>query len=93
MKYEIVTHDGTAYEIRQDNPDIIAKLANKLELVAVTLASGKIGYFAKGNVARIQSSHKPIDKSYRVKTGDVNRRASADSEGYKKYKKMREELL
>lgn len=58
MKYEIVTHDGKTYEIQQDNPEIVARLAGKLDLIPVTLSSGKIEYFSKGTVARIQSSSK-----------------------------------
>lgn len=59
MKYEIVTHDGKTYEIQQDNPQVIGMLAKDLELIPVTLSSGKIEYFAKGNVARIHSKHAP----------------------------------
>lgn len=59
MKYEIVTHDGKIYEIQQDSADIIARLASKLELIPVTLNGGKIEYFSKGTVARIQTNTKP----------------------------------
>ena len=58
MKYEIVTHDGKTYEIQQDNADVIARLASKLELIPVTLNSGKVEYFSKGTVARIQTNTK-----------------------------------
>ena len=72
MKYEIVTHDGKIYEINQDDPKIIAKLASKLELIPVTLANGKIEYFAKGNVARIQRTDKPIFAFTLVGTSNIH---------------------
>lgn len=54
--YSIRTHDGRILSIKQDNPEIIKKLAKQLELVAVTLATGDIIYVSKGNVARIEKS-------------------------------------
>lgn len=93
MKYEIVTHDGKIYEINQDDPKIIAKLASKLELIPVTLANGKIEYFAKGNVARIQRTDKPINDTHQLSTGDMNKRADGTGPGYKKYLEAKEKLI
>ena len=72
MKYEIITHDGKSYEIQQDNPEVVARLAGKLELVPVTLSSGKIEYFSKGTVARIQATHK-INGSAKIEATADNR--------------------
>lgn len=75
MKYEIVTHDGMTYEIQQDNPQVIGMLAKELELIPVTLKSGKVEYFAKGNVARIQSKHSPSNAAR------IEGRANVDNRG------------
>ena len=93
MSYEIVTHDGKIYEINQDDPKIIAKLANRLELVPVSLTNGKIEYFAKGNVARIQHTNKTIDNTRRLPSGDTDKRADCTGPGYKKYLEAREKLI
>jgi len=93
MKYEIITHDGKTYAINQDDPKIIAKLASKLELVPVTLASGRIEYFAKGNVARIQQASKPVGDVCQLQSGDTNKRADGTGPGYKKYVEARERFM
>lgn len=87
MKYEIVTHDGKTYEIQQDNPEVIGRLASKLELVPVTLSSGKIEYFAKGNVARIQSKHAPSNATRIEATADIDNRGTVSTERIRELKK------
>lgn len=59
MRYEIVTHDGQSYQIAQDDPERIGKLAGKLELIPVRMASGGVQYFSKGTVARLQQVKSP----------------------------------
>ena len=80
MKYEIVTHDGKTYEIQQDNPQVIGMLAKNLELIPVTLSSGKIEYFAKGNVARIQSKYAPSSATRIEAAADIDNRGTVSSE-------------
>lgn len=80
MKYEIVTHDGKTYEIQQDNPQVIGMLAKDLELIPVTLSSGKVEYFAKGNVARIQSKHAPSNAPRIESTADIDNRGTVNQE-------------
>lgn len=86
MKYEIVTHDGKTYEIQQDNPQVIGMLAKDLELIPVTLSSGKVEYFAKGNVARIQSKHAP-SKAPRIEgTADIDNSGTIPPERFAEMK-------
>ena len=80
MKYEIVTHDGKTYEIQQDNPQVIGMLAKDLELIPVTLKSGKVEYFAKGNVARIQSKHAPSNATRIAAKADIDHRGTLSQE-------------
>ena len=80
MKYEIVTHDGMTYEIQQDNPQVIGMLAKELELIPVTLKSGKVEYFAKGNVARIQSKHKASESTQITAKADIDNRGTVNQE-------------
>ena len=80
MKYEIITHDGKTYEISQDDPEVIRKLAKKLELVAVTLHNGKVEYFAKGNVARIQSKYKANNATRIAAKADIDHRGTLSQE-------------
>ena len=77
------------YEIQQDNPEVIGMLAKDLELIPVTLKSSKIEYFAKGNVARIQSKHKASD-DIQIAATSGNRREYKGS-GYEKFQKMKQE--
>ena len=80
MKYEIITHDGKTYEISQDDPEVIRKLAKKLELVAVTLHDGKVEYFAKGNVARIQAKHKVSNSKQITAKAEIDNRGTVSKE-------------
>lgn len=80
MKYEIVTHDGKTYEIQQDNPQVIGMLAKDLELIPVTLSGGEIEYFAKGNVARIQSKHAPSNAARIENKTNVNNHSTVSQE-------------
>lgn len=80
MKYEIITHDGKTYEISQDDPEVIRKLAKKLELVAVTLHDGKVEYFAKGNVARIQAKHKVSNSKQITAQAEIDNRGTVSKE-------------
>lgn len=80
MKFEIVTHDGNTYEIQQDDPQVIGMLAKDLELIPVTLHDGKVEYFAKGNVARIQSSHKASNAPQIGAKADIDHRGTVSSE-------------
>lgn len=80
MKYEIVTHDGMTYEIQQDNPQVIGMLAKELELIPVTLKSGKVEYFAKGNVARIQSKYKASAATQIAAKADIDHRGTLSQE-------------
>lgn len=87
MKYEIVTHDGKTYEIQQDNPQVIGMLAKDLELIPVTLKSGKVEYFAKGNVARIQLKHKASDATRIAAKADIDNRGTVSQERIRELKK------
>lgn len=87
MKYEIVTHDGKTYEIQQDNPQVIGMLAKNLELIPVTLSSGKIEYFAKGNVARIQSKHAASNATRIEAAADIDNRDTVSLERIRELKK------
>ena len=80
MKYEILTHDGKSYEIQQTDPEIISKLSAKLELVPVTLKDGRIEYFSKGTVARIQSSHAPSSSKQITKGDEPDYRGTISTE-------------
>ena len=80
MKYEIVTHDGMTYEIQQDNPQVIGMLAKELELIPVTLKSGKVEYFAKGNVARIQAKHKVSNSKQITAKAEIDNRGTVSKE-------------
>ena len=86
MKYEIVTHDGKTYEIQQDNPQVIGMLAKDLELIPVTLSSGKVEYFAKGNVARIQSKHAPSKAPRIESTADIDNHGTIRPERFAEMK-------
>lgn len=90
MKYEIVTHDGKTYEIQQDNAEVVARLASKLELVPVTLSSGKIEYFAKGNVARIQSKHAPSNATRIEAAAEIDNR---DTVSLERIRELREKAF
>lgn len=93
--YEITTHDGKTYAINQEDELRIAQLAKRLDLVPVTLASGRIEFFSKGTVARISKRpSKPEHSAPALPDGQTNdRRADPDSEAVKAFKKKREELL
>lgn len=86
MKYEIVTHDGKTYEIQQDNPQVIGMLAKDLELIPVTLHDGKIEYFAKGNVARIQAKYAPSDATRIEAKADIDSRGTVSPERIRELK-------
>ena len=93
--YQITTHDGKVYTIAQKDQARIQQLAKRLDLVPVTLATGKIEYFSKGTVARLsQTAHKPPRSVFALEDGrGSDRRAKASSAAYKAFQKKREELL
>ena len=91
--YEIVTHDGKVYKIANTDKDKLARLAQALELVPVTLTNGTVEYFAKGNVARLQKSRAttatPTDTLIAPTIADNK---EEPGEGYKKYQQMKNKL-
>jgi Mor family transcriptional regulator len=64
--YVIKTHDGAVLSIKQNDQDMIKKLAKKLELTAVTLVDGSVVYLSKGTVARIEKSKESNPNTYRL---------------------------
>jgi hypothetical protein len=84
MQYIIKTHDGKELAIKQNDPEVIALLAKKLELIAVTLKNGKITYLSKGTVARLEvmeyTEADIIKQSNRIEPPDYRGRNSAEKE-------------
>ena len=92
--YEIVTHDGKVYQIANTDKDKIARLAQALELVPVTLTNGNVEYFAKGNVARLQKSKAPaIISSDTLIASTIADKREMPSEGYEKYQQMKKKMV
>lgn len=91
--YEIVTHDGKVYQIANTDKDKLARLAQALELVPVTLTNGTVEYFAKGNVARLQKSRAtttvPTDT---LITPTIANNREDPGEGYEKYQQMKKKM-
>lgn len=91
--YEIVTHDGKVYQIANTDKEKLARLAQSLELVPVTLTSGTVEYFAKGNVARLQKSRviTTVPTDTLIAPTIANNREEP-GEGYKKYQQMKSKI-
>lgn len=90
--WQIATHDGKTYLIKQKDPNRIKELAKRLGLVPVTLANGRIEYFSKGTVARMsQVSQQTQERAIAAEA--QHDRARADDEGFQKFQKKKAELF
>ena len=91
--YEIVTHDGKVYQIANTDKDKLARLAQALELVPVTLTNGTVEYFAKGNVARLQKSRATtaVPSNTLIAPTIANKR-EATGPGYAKFQEMKNKM-
>ena len=65
--YQIQLHNGRVVDIKQTDPEVIKRLAAKLELIPVTLANGNIEYMSKGSVANIGVKSKTTFKEAETK--------------------------
>ena len=91
--YEIVTHDGKVYQIANTDKDKLARLAQALELIPVTLTNGTVEYFAKGNVARLQQSRVTTTGSTDIQIAPtIADKREMPGEGYEKYQQMKKKI-
>lgn len=96
MAYVIKTHDGRSLAIKQNDPQVLAALAKRLDLTAVELMSGEIVYLSKGTVARIEKDptiqQPKIDEDHRIER-NAERTDEQLAEGRKKIAKMKEDFI
>ena len=91
--YEIVTHDGKVYQLSNTDKEKLARLAQTLELVPVTLTNGNVEYFAKGNVARLQKSKAPaVIPTDTLIAPIIDNNREEPGEGYEKYQQMKKKI-
>jgi hypothetical protein len=86
--YIIKTHDGQSLSLKQEDPEVIKKLAKELELIAVTLTNGTITFLSKGTVARLETSAQQQYKTPESRQIDAPDYRGQDSAAKEKLREM-----